>query len=269
MYYLAGDVCGQVAAEKQNNAGNLFRFPKTAQRNGFQHFLTNSFMDGLAHFRQYHARRHGVDRYLPFGQFPAEHLGQAGDTPLGGGIIALPEKTMERGYRGHVHNAAAIADFLRRRFADVKCSGQVGVDHILPLSGCHFLNASIAQDTRIVDHDVNLIEEINNKVEGVKNNFTTKSQMEASMADYIGMFFSFTFNPDDQNKYTKQLHCFKQIDNQLYKTLDDNWNFWISSNSLDNLLFFKSLVKDLDIWRAQVYNKKKLTPTSANPFVFL
>ena len=132
-----------------------------------------------------------------------------------------------------------------------------------------FINLGYTPSEFVVDHDVNLIEEINNKVEGVKNNFTTKSQMEASMADYIGMFFSFTFNPDDQNKYTKQLHCFKQIDNQLYKTLDDNWNFWISSNSLDNLLFFKSLVKDLDIWRAQVYNKKKLTPTSANPFVFL
>lgn len=112
-----------------------------------------------------------------------------------------------------------------------------------------FINLGYTPAEFVVDYGTVSIEEINKKVEAVIKNFASKTQMEASMADYIGMFFSFIFNPNDKDKYSVQLKCFKQVDNKLYTILESSWKIWVSSNSLDNLSFFKLLVKNLDIWR--------------------
>jgi hypothetical protein len=68
-----------------------------------------------------------------------------------------------------------------------------------------FINLGYSSSEFVVDYGKTPMDEINKKVETIKNIFASKLQMEASMADYIGMFFSFIFNPDDKDKYSIQL----------------------------------------------------------------
>jgi len=103
-----------------------------------------------------------------------------------------------------------------------------------------------------VDYNRDSTEQTNKDVEEIRTFFANKIQMEEAMARYIGIFFSFVFNPDDTQKYKRQLEAFRQIDNRLYSILETHWTSWTSCSSLDNLAFFKSLFADLDSWRADL-----------------
>ena len=90
---LSRDVACQIAAQEEDDVGDLFRLPESAERNLFEHLLLNVLRNRLSHFGENHSGCDGIDRDASSGEFLTQHLCDRDDSRLGRRIIHLPVKS--------------------------------------------------------------------------------------------------------------------------------------------------------------------------------
>ena len=143
---------------------DLFRLAHAPQGDARGHFLQRLGFHAPGHFGLDEARRNARDADTVARQFLGPDHGQRRDTGLGRGVVGLPH-VAGAGDRRDIDDQplAAQLDHLRCHFAGTQeHTGQVDVDHRLPLAQGHLLDLAIpgleqqavAQDAGVVDQPV-------------------------------------------------------------------------------------------------------------------
>ena len=127
-----------------------------------------------------------VHSNVPGGKFLGIAHGEAKNTSLGSSVVGLAGVSDLSDDTGDVDDTAGtlLGGNLEEGLCAVKDSGQVGVNHILPLSRLHASDESVTSDSGVVDEHIDRSELFNNgvkhRLDGVRIGTCTSSKFRQS-----------------------------------------------------------------------------------------
>mmetsp|Transcript_5647 Transcript_5647/g.14126 ORF Transcript_5647/g.14126 Transcript_5647/m.14126 type:complete len:305 (+) Transcript_5647:41-955(+) len=147
---------GRIHREKSHESCNFFGLSVPLERNALENLGFNLLAQNTRHVRGDETWRNGIARDVSSTVLPRNCLGERDDASLGSSVVRLPGVAGDSDDGGDVDDPPLplLAHDFGGRLSGIKDSGEVRVDHLLPLLGLHSHHQRVSCDAGVVHQDI-------------------------------------------------------------------------------------------------------------------
>src|SRR6266576_5272122 len=151
---MTSDIARHWRREKERDVNNLTRVAQPTKRNLFNEILRYFFGHTFAHADIDESGGNGINGYLLTSELSRADSGQGDDGGFARGIIGLPEQSHLSADGREVDNPTAISQHRCCLLRNKERAGKIHTDHALELIQCYFFDRPIADNSRVIEENV-------------------------------------------------------------------------------------------------------------------